>query len=207
MARRSTGTCSDQPEPSGWGPGGRRFKSCLPDPYEIPADTHVVSPFRRLPTGNKRGTPSTGFLRGPVRPAQHPGSTRVVARWLLRALFGPQLGWHYLGSGSNRGPVSCRTLPCTTRRDSETTPRGPRFQSPSSGRCRLPTFKRPPVTVASCFGEPRLRAPRGSRWILLTPPQRLAAAAAETFPEPWPACRIRRMSPRGSNPCHDRNPI
>jgi hypothetical protein len=36
-------TRSDQPEPSGWGPGGRRFKSCLPDHGKSPAQSGPLS--------------------------------------------------------------------------------------------------------------------------------------------------------------------
>ena len=57
-------------DPSGWGPGGRRFKSCLPDRSESPANaglssfSGVAAPAK----GNKRGTNSapTASTRGPI---------------------------------------------------------------------------------------------------------------------------------------------
>ena len=68
-------------EPSGRGPGGRKFKSCLPDSTKGPANAGLSSFLggsRGGRTGNKRGKSSAG--RGRVSPAPRLNGGEAVPR-------------------------------------------------------------------------------------------------------------------------------
>ncbi len=88
-----TGVQGSVPPPSpGWGPGGRRFKSCLPD-YKIPAD-------RNLPKSGQSGKRALGATKG--RQTQAPRARRIAE---LRIPRGERRRFGGLGAKVEMRPV------------------------------------------------------------------------------------------------------